>query len=172
MAPEYLGRGGADDFNDSLPSPRRHESLELFRRALGSDLVAVGGVGVEQPDGVEGAPLVGTDQCARPVIHAEVGGDLLGRAKVPLVVVLVVRANTPDLRLKLVVEEEVGPAGDVAMRPDGDPRDRWKACEVDVLIDVKVLFKQQHGDRRRGHLRTVVRRGLCSVISDFLILLK
>ena len=121
FAPVYFGRCGADDFNDALPGPRRHERLELLRRALGSDLVAVGGVGVEQPDSVEGAPLVGTYQRAGPVVHAKVGGDLLSCAEVPLVVVLVVRADASDLSLELVVEEEVGPPGDVALRPDGDP---------------------------------------------------
>ena len=159
FAPVHLRWRGPDDLDDALSGPGRHEGLELFRGALGADLVAVGSVGVEKADGVEGALLVGADQRAGPVVHAEVGGDLLGSAEVPLVIVLVVRADAPDLRLELVVEEEVGPAGDVALRPDGDPRDRWKACEVDVLIDVKVLFKQQHGDRRMGHLRTVVRRG-------------
>ena len=90
-----MRRRGSDDLDDALPGPRRHERLELFRGALGADLVAVGAVRVEEPDGVEGAPLVGADERAGPVVHAEVGGDLLRRAEVPFVVVLVVRADTP-----------------------------------------------------------------------------
>ena len=61
----------------------------------------------------------------------------------------------PDLRLELVVEEEVGPPGDVAVRPHGDPRDRGQAREVDVLVNFEVLLKEQHGDRRVRHLRPV-----------------
>ena len=98
FVPVHFRRRGPDDVDDSLSGPRRHEGLELFRRVLCADLVAVGGVRVEQPDGVEGAPLVGADQRAGPVVHAEVGGDLLGRAEVPLVVVLVVWADSPGAR--------------------------------------------------------------------------
>ena len=155
FAPVHFRWRGPDDLDDALSGPGRHEGLELFRGALGADLVAVGGVGVEKADGVEGALLVGADQRTGPVVHAEVGGNLLGRAEVPLVIVLVVRADAPDLRLELVVEEEVGPPGDVAVRPHGDPLDRGQARQVDVLVDVKVLLQEQHGDGRVRHLRPV-----------------
>ena len=77
VVPVHFRRRGPDDVDDSLSGPRRHEGLELFRRVLGADLVAVGGVGMEKADGVEGALLVGADQRAGPVVHAEVGGNLL-----------------------------------------------------------------------------------------------
>ena len=110
---------------------------------------------MEQPNCVEGTPFIGTDQCSRPVVHAEVCGDLLRRAEVPLIVVLVVRADALNLRLELVVEEEVGPAGDVATSPDRDPRDRRQARKVDVLVEVEALLHEQHSDGRVWHLRPV-----------------